>query len=117
MRKVGILVSVRGRLLGLWPIGTKVGTAKVNSNDAKVAMVDNCDPETFNAAIRPGTCVPTPHRHDTTFAEFIGLLFSPLAANIIGHPGWQFEPGFFSIRAGQTVGATNAGEEGQQFTE
>jgi len=117
MRKLAILASVLAPLLGLWLTGTKVGTAQVNSNDAKVAMVDNCDPETFNAAIRPGTCVPTPHRHDTTFAEFIGLLFSPLAANIIGHPAWQFAPGYISIRAGQTVRATNAGGEVHTFTE
>ena len=60
--------------------------------------------------------MPT-HRHDTTFAEFIGLLFSPLAANIIGHPAWQFAPGYISVRAGQTVRATNAGGEAHTFTE
>ncbi len=59
----------------------------------------------------------TPHRHDTPFLEFIGLLFSPLAANVIGHPAWQFSPGYISVRAGQTVRATNAGGEIHTFTE
>jgi len=79
--------------------------------------VDNGDPTTFNAAIGPGTCAATPQRHDTTFGEFVGLLFSPLAANIIGHPAWNVAPGYVSISAGQTVRVTNAGGEGHTFTE
>jgi plastocyanin len=79
--------------------------------------VDNCDPATFNAAIGPGTCAATPHQHDTTFAEFVGLLFSPLAANVIEHPAWQFAPGHISISAGQTVRVKNAGAEGHTCTE
>ena len=103
MKKLAICASGLAVLVGLWVTWTKVATAQVNSNDPNVALVDNCDPATFNAAIGPGTCAATPHRHDTTFAEFVGLLFSPLAANIIGHPAWQFAPGYISIRAGQTV--------------
>src|SRR6266404_2899196 len=112
MPKLAILASGLAVLVSLWVIGTKVGTAQVNSNDVNVAIVDNCDPATFNAAIGPGTCAPTAHRHDTPFLEFIGLLFSPLAANVIGHPAWQFSPGYISVPAGQTVRATNAGGEG-----
>jgi plastocyanin len=111
------LVSGLVALVGLSAIVARVTTAQVNSNDRNVAMVDNCDPTTFNAAIGPGTCAATPHEHDTTFAEFIGLLFSPLAANVIGHPAWNFAPGYISIRAGQTVRAINAGGESHTFTE
>jgi plastocyanin len=117
MRKLPILATGLAVLAGLWITWTKVATAQVNSNDPNVALVDNCDPATFNAAIGPGTCAATPHRHDTTFAEFTGLLFSPLAANIIGHPAWQFSPGYISIPARQTVRVTNAGGEGHTFTE
>ncbi len=117
MPKLAILATGLAVLVGLWVTATKVATAQVNSNDANVALVDNCDPETFNAAVGPGTCATTPHPHDTTFAEFIGLLFSPLATNIIGHPAWQFSPGYISVRAGQTVRATNAGGEDHTFTE
>ena len=117
MSKVAILASGLAVLVSLWVIGTNVGTAQVNSNDANVAIVDNCDPATFNVAIGPGTCATTPHPHDTPFLEFIGLLFSPLAANVIGHPAWQFAPGYVSVRAGQTVRATNAGGETHTFTE
>jgi len=117
MSKLAILASGLAVLASLWVIGTKVGTAQVNSNDANVAIVDNCDPATFNAAVGPGTCATTPHPHDTSFSEFVALLFSPLAANVIGHPAWQFAPGYVSVRAGQTVRATNAGGESHSFTE
>jgi len=117
MQKLAILASGLAVLVGLWVTWTKVATAQVNSNDPNVALVDNCDPATFNAAVGPGTCASTPHQHDTTFSEFIGLLFSPLAANVIGHPAWQFSPGYLSIPAGQTVRVTNAGGENHTFTE
>ena len=118
MQKLAILASGLALLVGFGVIGTKVATAQVNSGDAKVTLVDNCDPATFNAAVGPGTCATTPHQHDTTtFAEFLGLLFSPLAANVIGHPAWQISPGYFSVRAGQTVRLTNAGGESHTFTE
>ncbi len=97
MPKLAILATGLAVLVGLWVTATKVAT--------------------FNAAVGPGTCATTPHPHDTTFAEFIGLLFSPLATNIIGHPAWQFSPGYISVRAGQTVRATNAGGEDHTFTE
>ena len=118
MQKLAILASGLAVLVGgLWVTWTKVATAQINSNDPKIALVDNCDPATFNAAIGPGTCAATPHQHDTTFEEFIGLLFSPLAANVIGHPAWQFAPGYISISAGKTVRVTNAGGEDHTFTE
>src|SRR5262252_6458657 len=117
MRKLALLVGGLVVLVGLSAIVARVTTAQVNSNDPNVAMVDNCDPTTFNAAIRPGTCAATPHEHDTTFAEFIGLLFSPLAANVIGHPAWNFAPGYISTRPGQTVRVSNAGGEDHTFTE
>lgn len=55
MQKLAILASGLAVLVGLWVAGTKVTTAQVNSNDPNVALVDNCDPATFNAAVGPGT--------------------------------------------------------------
>lgn len=104
-------------LVGVGIAWTTVVTAQVNSNDPRIALLDNCDPATFNAAIGPGTCAPTPQDHDTTFAEFAGLLFSPLAANVVGHPAWNMAPGYVSIQSGQTVRVTNGGGEGHTFTE
>jgi plastocyanin len=113
-----IFASGLAVLIGLWLTSTtNVVTAQVNGKDPNITLVDNCDPATFDAAIGPGTCLATPHQHDTTFAEFVGLLFSPLAANVIGHPAWNFAPGYISIPARQTVRVTNAGGEGHTFTE
>ena len=116
MYKLGVLSAVVVLSVGSWLTWTHVAAAQVNGNDANIALVDNCDPTTFNAAIGPGTCAPT-HKHDTTFTEFVGLLFSPLASNIIGHPAWNFTPGYISIQAGRPVRVTNAGGEGHTFTE
>jgi plastocyanin len=117
MQKLAILASGLAVLVGSWITWTKVAAAQVNSNDPNVALVDTCDPATFNVAIGPGTCAATPHKNDTTFAEFASLLFSPLAANIIGHPAWNFAPGYISIPSGHTLRVTNAGGEGHTFTE
>ena len=116
MHKLAILSGL-AVLVALLTTSTNVARAQVNSNDPKVAMLDNCDPATFDAAIGPGTCTPTPHRFDTTFAEFVGLLFSPLAKNVVGHPAWNFAPGYISVREGQTVRVKNAGGEDHTFTE
>jgi plastocyanin len=116
MRRLALLVGGLVVLVGLWAIGARVTTAQVHSNDADIALVDNCDPATFNAFML-GLCAQTPHKLDTTLTEFQALLFSPLAANIIGHPAWNFSPGYISIRAGQTVRAINAGGEDHTFTE
>jgi hypothetical protein len=48
MKKLGILVSGLAVLVGVWVTWAKVATAQVNSNDPNVALVDNCDPATFN---------------------------------------------------------------------
>src|SRR5262249_13717010 len=116
MPKLGVLVIGLAALVGFCVTGVKIATAQSFSNDPNVSLVDNCDPQTFNVAI-PGACASTPHRLDTTFAEFVGLLFSPLAQNIVGHPAWNFQPGYISVRAGQRVKATNTGGEGHTFTE
>ncbi|HKS90582.1 MAG TPA: hypothetical protein VJQ83_01540, partial [Tepidiformaceae bacterium] len=65
-----ILVGGLALLVGVLIARTAVVTAQVNSNDPRIALVDNCDPTTFDAAIGPGTCAPTPQDHNTTFAQF-----------------------------------------------
>src|SRR5437867_1933158 len=116
MQKLGMLAYGLAVLFGVWAMGATIAGAQVFSNDADIALVDNCDPPTFNAVI-PGVCAPTPHRLDTTFAEFFALLFSPLTVTTVGHPAWNFSPGYISIRASQAVRVTNAGGEVPTFTE
>src|SRR5215470_6110300 len=116
MRKLRILAYGLTVLVGVSAIGTALARAQVKSQDPRVALVDNCDPNTFPN----GLCVVLPRPGDTTFAEFLALLFSPLIDSgrvFVGHPAWRFEPSYLSIRAGQTVRVTNSGGEGHTFTE
>ena len=112
MRKVRMLTYGLVVFLCIWAIGTRVAGAQVKSQDPRVALMDNCDPTTFN-----GLCVVLPRPGDTTLTEFFGLLFSPLSTTIIGHPAWRFEPSYLDVRAGQTIRVTNTGGEAHTFTE
>jgi len=100
-------------LVGVWAIGATIAGAQVKSQDPRVALVDNCDHNTFPA----GLCVVLPRPGDVTFAEFLALLFSPRIPTVVGHPAWRFEPSYLDIRAGQTLRVTNSGGEGHTFTE
>jgi len=92
-------------LVGLWAIGNTVATAQVYSNDPRISLMDNCDPTAFLDSF----CVASAHPGNVTAAEFVMLLYSPLSKTIVGHPGWRFEPGHLTIRAGQTVAQPTTG--------
>src|SRR5215475_6221963 len=113
MRKVRMLTYGLTALLCVWRIGTTVARAQVKSTEAGVVLFDNCDPKTFPA----GLCVVLANPGDTTFAEFLALLFSPLSPTIIGHPAWRFEPSYLNVEAGESLRVTNHGGEGHTFTE
>jgi plastocyanin len=116
MRKLRLLAYGLTVLVGVWAFGPAIARAQVKSQDPRVALADNCDPITFNAVLGANACVG---RGDTTFTEFLALLFSPLIDTgkvFVGHPAWRFEPGYVSIRARQTVRVTNNGGEDHTFT-
>ena len=74
-----------------------------------VTLFDACDPETFDAALGPGTCT---RAGGVTFAMFLEQL---------GRHGsvgaWHFAPSNVTMRVGQALGATNRGGETHTFTE
>jgi plastocyanin len=113
MRKIRMLIYGLTVFVCVWGIGTTFARAQIKSQGAGVALVDNCDPNTFPA----GLCVVLAHPGDTTFTEFLALLFSPLSKTIIGHPAWRFEPSYLNVEAGQSLRVTNSGGEGHTFTE
>src|SRR5262245_34315563 len=113
MRRVRMLAYGLTILVGVWAVGATIAPAQVKSQDPRVALVDNCDPISFP----PGFCVPVPRSGDTTFSEFLALLFSPLINTVVGHPAWQFSPSYLDMRAGQTLRVTNTGGEDHTFTE
>jgi plastocyanin len=113
MKKVRLLAYLLTVSACVWGVGITVARAQVKSQDPRVALVDNCDPNSFPA----GLCIVLPRPGDTTFNEFLGLLFSPLSPTIIGHPAWRFEPSYLDVKAKQTLRVTNSGGEGHTFTE
>jgi hypothetical protein len=83
---------------------------KASGGTRRVSIEDKCDPATFNAAIRPGTCV---RDGGVTFAEFLSKL-NPID---FGHDGWKFEFGRGRVDRGEGLQAVNRGGEFHTFTE
>jgi plastocyanin len=113
MQKLAVLAVGLAVAFGFWALVSTNATAQVNSDDPRIALADQCDPATFPS----GLCVATPHTGEVTFAEFRGLLFSPLIATVVGHPAWRFEPSYLELRSGHTLRVTNNGGENHTFTE
>jgi hypothetical protein len=108
-------------------IGTVIvytGVVGAQPNPIPIVARDACDPDTFNAAVRPGTCVNLPgNLHGTTpFALFIQELQQDRIAG-----AWRFNPllnasgGNFALitlnlTAGQQTVVQNKGGEVHTFT-
>jgi plastocyanin len=74
-----------------------------------VTLFDACDPETFNAAVGPGTCTRSG-----------GVRFDSFVAELMRHHsagGWHFAPSQVTMRAGALLVANNRGGETHTFTE
>ena len=111
--KSGTLAAGLALVAGLWVVGSTGAKAQIFSNNAAIALMDNCDAASFP----PGLCVQVTHRSDVGIAEFLSVLYSPLYKNIVGHPSWRFEPSYLDIREGQTLRIDNKGADSHTFTE
>jgi plastocyanin len=76
---------------------------------ARVLVEDDCEPQSFNAAIGPHTCVG---HGTTTFDHFIAQLVTLKNA-----PAWRFDPSELSLPTGGQIKAVNIGGEFHTFTE
>ena len=90
MRRIG---SISALVFGVWAMMATVAIA-----DNKVAVLDECDPATFNAN-PPGLGIICDVKFDgaVTFAEFRSLL-PP------GHPAWRNDPSWLEIGSDTSVG-------------
>jgi len=90
------------------PMFTRVVAAAAGM-ERMVTMKDACDPESFNAAVGPGTCV---RNGGVLFGEFIALLTKHHSVG-----AWHFGPPQTDARVGDTFVAVNNGGEVHTFTE
>jgi plastocyanin len=84
--------------------------AALGGDTRKVFVMDRCEPESFDAAVEPGTCV---RDGGVTFDKFARRL-NPQDG---GHNAWRFGPDHLALRSGQTITAINTGGEFHTFTE
>jgi plastocyanin len=75
----------------------------------QVQMMDACDPQSFNAALGPGSCT---RQGGLEFAKFLALLGKHQKVG-----AWHFAPSTVKARVGQELFATNHGGEVHTFTE
>ena len=76
----------------------------------KVFAMDRCEPDSFNAAIGPGTCV---RNGGVTFDNFLRRL-NPQDG---GHNAWRFSRHDVALTPDQRLSVTNTGGETHTFTE
>jgi plastocyanin len=74
-----------------------------------VQMMDACDPQSFNTAVGPGTCI---RQGGLNFAKFLTVLGLHQKVG-----GWHFAPPTLNVRVGQELLAVNQGGEVHTFTE
>jgi plastocyanin len=77
--------------------------------NATVAIQDECDPASFNAALGAGSCT---RQGIVTFSAFNAELNSTHQVS-----AWRFVPTSLSISIGQSIAAKNNGGEVHTFTE
>jgi hypothetical protein len=102
-------------------IGTALLWAGIANAQTTITMRDACDPDSFNLAVGPGTCVAGQHG-TTLFSDFIGELQTDQIAG-----AWRFNPllnateGHFKLvrldlKAGDQTTIENKGGETHTFT-
>ena len=98
-----------------------LGTLATAQTTKTITMRDACDPDSFNAAAGPGTCVAG-HHGETLFSDFIDELLTDQIAG-----AWRFNPllnateGHFNLvhldlKSGDQTTILNKGGETHTFT-
>lgn len=89
------------------PSGPSIALA---SGGRRLLMLDQCDPDSFNAAIGPGTCID--RNGGVTFQTFISLLQRHQIVK-----SWRFSPDTIHVPRELTLAIANGGGEVHTFTE
>lgn len=86
--------------------------AQKGSTDINIDVRDYCDPDSFNAAAGPGTCVRSTALGAIVFSGLIAELTLDQSAG-----GWRFAPNVVSVAEKATLHLTNNGGETHTFTQ
>jgi plastocyanin len=129
MRSVRVPVVVLfGAGLAAWATLYPIELA-ANRGVVRIALEDDCDTNDLawdnadgseGCALRGGTVT----RAEFNFFSVLTAGMppgppagTPLAAAVIGHPSWRFDPGYVAVEAGQRLRVRNEGGRGHTFTE
>jgi plastocyanin len=82
------------------------------SSQLTIDIRDYCDPDTFNAAVGPDTCVRDTSNGAITFTGFVTELGADKSVG-----AWRFAPGQVRVSNGATLQLKNLGGETHTFTE
>lgn len=84
-----------------------------SEGNRRVTIIDECDPKDPGwGAV--GGCARK--RGTVSFAEFNAEADSTLAAAVVGHPSWRFDPSYLVVREGKSIRVRNAGGRPHTFT-
>jgi hypothetical protein len=128
LQRLGIIVSLSGLLIAACSraetpsspsglpgslassIRPNIGLAATSGGGRRVVIMDACDPDSFNAAIAPGTCVN--RSGGVKFDDFLALLERHHSVG-----AWHFSPDTIVVPDDMTLTVENAGGETHTFTE
>lgn len=111
--------TFRPALLSVWVLAACSGQApptdpvsasplRPASADFTITMLDRCEPESFNAAVGPGTCVGD---GKVTFDAFIAELVKKQT-----HHQWRNQPTQVALKSERPINVVNMGGETHTFT-
>lgn len=92
------------------PSAASATSMALDAGGRRILLLDQCDPDSFNAVIGPGTCIN--RNGGVTFDVFIALLEKTQRV-----PSWRFAPDTIHVPRELTLSIVNAGGEAHTFTE
>ncbi len=121
MSRGRLIRAALGAALAVGALFLPVASGGASSGVQIIRVQDFCEPNSFNAAVGPGTCLRDPTVNQgkrVTFGEFIGALSDNPAAILEGrdHKGWRFAPDQVTVEQGETLDIQNRGFEFHTFT-
>jgi plastocyanin len=86
-----------------------MGAVAVGRDFRRVRILDRCEPESFNAAVGPGTCIGD---REVTFADFLAELVAEQSVE-----KWSFDSEEVHVKPGEPIKLENRGGETHTWTE